>query len=344
MDSFYSGLAEHLQKGERLGLAVIIRQQGSAPRGAGACMARFADGTLAGTVGGGEAEHRCGQLLQQVVDENRAFVEHFHLGAQQAASIGMVCGGDVSVLFVPVDGQAAGAPALFEALAQAQTAPEQRWLLLSLQHGAAGAALLGAGNTLSTGSIAIPDADTQKDLCQEAPVLLEQDGTLLFSLPAGAQGAVYVFGGGHVAQKLVPQLAFLGFGCHVYDDRAEFANKALFPDALTTTVCSFEDVFNILPISARDYIVIMTRGHLSDYTLLAQALPTPARYIGMIGSRRKISATYTRLIQEEGFPYAAMARVHAPIGLDIKAQTPAEIAVSIAAEMIAERAKPLSGL
>lgn len=344
MDSLFQTVYSHLEKGEKAALACIVKQHGSTPRGAGACLARFADGSVSGTVGGGEVEHRSTGLAAAALEEQRAFIKEYSLGANHAASIGMVCGGDVGILFLPLDGSDEATRALFGRLAAPAAEEEDAWLLLACgPQGQGGAHLVKEGTVVAGSGFLPPDATANMaSLCKNTPVLRQSTGEeCLFSLPLGGQGIVYVFGGGHVAQHLVPALARVDFACHVADDRPEFANKMLFPDAKKVDVVDFKKVFGGLTVTRRDYIVIMTRGHLSDYDLLARALATPARYIGMIGSRRKISTTYTRLIKEEGRSYAEMARVHAPIGLPIGGETPAEIAVSIAAEMIGVRAKPL---
>jgi xanthine dehydrogenase accessory factor len=125
----------------------------------------------------------------------------------------------------------------------------------------------------------------------------------------------------------------------VLDDRAEFANFERFPEADTVRVLDdFEDGVDGLGIDADTYAVIVTRGHLYDRVVLGQVLKTEAAYIGMIGSRRKIDSIYRTLLKE-GFTAADFQRVHAPIGLDIQAETPEEIAVSIVAELIQKRAQ-----
>jgi xanthine dehydrogenase accessory factor len=148
-------------------------------------------------------------------------------------------------------------------------------------------------------------------------------------------GKVYVFGGGHVAQALVPVLAAADFDCAVLEDRPEFCRAELFCGAAATLIDNAR-VSDYITVTARDYLVLVTRGHRDDLLVLKQALKTPARYIGMIGSRRKAAAVFASL-REQGFTDEDLARVRAPIGLEIGSQTPAEIAVSIAAQLIQER-------
>ncbi|MEG0513759.1 MAG: XdhC family protein, partial [Clostridia bacterium] len=129
----------------------------------------------------------------------------------------------------------------------------------------------------------------------------------------------------------------LDFSPIVFDDRLEFANTALFPLAERVVLGDFSGIATKVTLTPADYVVIMTRGHHYDHELLTQVLGTPAAYIGLIGSRSKIAHTKS-LLFEEGFSEQDFQRVHTPIGLPIKAETPAEIAVSIAAEMILHRA------
>lgn len=151
-------------------------------------------------------------------------------------------------------------------------------------------------------------------------------------------GKVYIFGGGHVAQALVPALAAIDFRCVVLEDREAFCRPELFPGVEETRLIQNDDPAAYEGITADDYIAVMTRGHKDDLIVQAHALKTPARYIGVIGSRRKTAAVFARL-REMGYTDGDLARITTPIGLDIKAETPAEIAVSIAAQLIMIRAE-----
>ena len=158
-----------------------------------------------------------------------------------------------------------------------------------------------------------------------------------FALPAVRGGKVYIFGGGHVSQALVPAIAAVGFRPVVYDDRPEFADPALFPRAEAALCGPFTALSEQVCVTPDDYVVIMTRGHQADYEVLTQTLRSGAKYIGCIGSKKKLSICRDRLLAA-GFTAEEYARVHAPIGLAIGAETPEEIAVSVTAEMIAVRA------
>ncbi len=172
---------------------------------------------------------------------------------------------------------------------------------------------------------------------RRAPFLLDYQGREIFVEPLVHPGTVHLAGAGHVALAVAKLAAFVGFDCIVMDDRAEFANEDRYPEAKEVRVLqSFARCLENL--GQDDYVVIVTRGHLHDRDVLAQALRTKAGYIGMIGSRRKRAAVYESL-REEGVTDADLARVHCPIGLAIDADTPEEIALSIVAEMVQVRAK-----
>lgn len=160
----------------------------------------------------------------------------------------------------------------------------------------------------------------------------------LYIEPVVPQAKVYIFGGGHISLFVSRISAMAGFEVAVIDDRPDFANKERFPEAAEIVAADFEMVLPKMKAAGAAYLVIVTRGHAYDQEVLEWALRTDARYIGMIGSRKKIQTVYKNL-QAKGFAPEAFQRVHAPIGLDIGALTPEEIAVSIVAEMIQVRRK-----
>jgi len=147
-----------------------------------------------------------------------------------------------------------------------------------------------------------------------------------------------IVGAGHVAQPLCHMGALLGFRVSVLDDRPNFATRERFPDAENVFQADFDDPFRDTELHERSHILLVTRGHKYDYACLVRALRVdpPPNYIGMIGSRRRVRATYVQLL-EEGFDRGQLDRIHAPVGLDIGAETPEEIAVSVAAELVKVR-------
>ena len=159
----------------------------------------------------------------------------------------------------------------------------------------------------------------------------------VFVEPVVSDPVLYIFGAGHVSRQTVPCACRVGFQVVVIDDRPDFADTVHFPDARDVYHLPFEGVMDRLPVHGLSYLVIVTRGHMHDKNVLAQALKTKAAYIGMIGSTRKRDIIYKKLL-EEGFTQKDLSRVHSPIGLDIGAETPEEIAISIVAELIKVRA------
>ncbi len=155
----------------------------------------------------------------------------------------------------------------------------------------------------------------------------------VFIEPIGGAPSLFVFGAGHIAVPLAKMAAIVGYKISVIDERPDFATAARFPDAAEVVVSEIIPAYARLNIEKGSYIVIVTHGHKGDETALEGALKTPAKYIGMIGSKTKNQAVFAHLL-EKGFKQTDLDRAHAPIGLNIKAQTPEEIAVSILAEMI----------
>ena len=166
-------------------------------------------------------------------------------------------------------------------------------------------------------------------------------GTLeVFVEPILPQPMLYVFGGGHVSMAVAKAATAAGFGIGVVDDRETFANNERFPMA-QEIYTSYEDAFEKIHPNAASYLVIVTRGHKEDMRVLAWAVRTEARYVGMIGSKRKVLSVY-RALANEGYKPEEFERVYAPMGLEIGALSPEEIAVSIAAELVAVRRNALA--
>ena len=180
----------------------------------------------------------------------------------------------------------------------------------------------------------------------EAPWLLQKCGAIKaaetpedgwYATQVNIPGTVYLFGGGHISAALAKLLVPLGFSVTIMDDRAEFADPARFPADVKTICGDFGSLLDYVNLSEQDYAAVLTRGHAADTDVLRQLLGKPLRYLGCIGSRKKLALCKEQLLSE-GFSEEQWAKLHAPIGLDIGAQTPAEIAVAIAAELISVRA------
>ena len=281
-----------------------------------------------GQLSGGERRRvaLAAELLERGGDALRQF--RFTLG--DAASLGMVCGGGVTVQFQYLPAGEQRIIAVLRDLIEADGGNRDTWLLRRIE-----------GEQVTAMGLADRTGPRHLDILPEELELLCGNQAVFarkwLSIPVVKAGRTYLFGGGHVSQALVPVLASLGFRPVVYDDRPEFADPALFPGAERTLCGDFTRLTEQVTVTPEDYVVVMTRGHQADYEVLAQVLRSGARYLGCIGSRRKLALCRDRLL-EAGFTEAEYSRLHAPIGLAIGAQTPAEIAVSVAAEMIAVRA------
>jgi xanthine dehydrogenase accessory factor len=164
----------------------------------------------------------------------------------------------------------------------------------------------------------------------------------VFVEPILPQPVVYLFGGGHVCTAVAKAAHAVGFGIGVTDDREAFANLQRFPMA-QEVFTNFEEAFAKLRPNSSSYIVIVTRGHKEDMRVLSWAVRTEARYVGMIGSKRKVLSVY-KALEKEGYRMAEFENVHAPMGLEIGALSPEEIALSIVAELVAIRRNAPGGL
>ncbi len=145
-----------------------------------------------------------------------------------------------------------------------------------------------------------------------------------------------IFGAGHISKSLSKVATLAGFATAVIDNRENYANRERFPEAAQVIAAEYEDVFPQLPANDATYAIIVTRGHRDDMRVLRWAVDQPLRYIGMIGSKRK-TIEVVKHLRNEGVPIGRLSGIHAPMGLDIGAVTPEEIAVAVVAEMIARR-------
>jgi xanthine dehydrogenase accessory factor len=161
----------------------------------------------------------------------------------------------------------------------------------------------------------------------------------IFVEPVIPQPRAFIFGGGHVSKSISKVATLAGFSTSIVDNRDAFANQERFPEAEATYAEEYEDVFPKLPVNSSSYIIIVTRGHRDDMRVLRWAVNTPAKYIAMIGSKRKTISVVHEL-EKEGIPREAFEKVFAPMGLEIGAEMPEEIAISVVAEMIAVRRAP----
>ena len=328
----------HLCKGESIVLVTIISGHGSTPRGAGAMMVVVPTTQPVGTIGGGAVEYKAQQIALEALEKGKSLIQKFCLSSSDAAGLGMICGGDVTVYFQYVAPTAENMD-LMNAVARLCDDNADFWIIIKINtdfHWEMCASSAEGKIICSTREFSCPDL---KALLKSKSILLEYNSSIYYGQPLVRAGRVYLFGGGHIGQALVPILNRIAFPCVVIDDRKDFCSNTLFPLANETILSSFADIFTQIMVGPSDYIVIITRGHQNDYEVLVQALRTPVCYIGMVGSQRKVSAAFDRLTREGGFSESDIKRIYAPIGLDIGADTPEEIAVSIAAQLIKIRSQ-----
>lgn len=336
MKTIIKAVCSALERGRRVAVAVIVRQDGSAPRGPGARLAADEKGLLCGTVGGGLAEARVLEWCAAALREGTSRILSVDMDGHLDAGADMICGGRVVVLVEPLS--PADLP-LFRAMAAALTPSRD----------AAGQRAAGGTLYVSLASFARTFVDAQGGVVGaplpphmpspqgDHAVIVSVDGADWFIDPILPPWRLILAGGGHVSRPTAHMATLVDYAVTVLDDRPEFATPERFPDAEQTfTVPEFADCLAPLAPDARTSVVILTRGHVHDATVLAQALRTEAGYIGMIGSTRKRNQVYASLL-EAGFTQDDLQRVHCPVGLRINAQTPEEIAVSIVGELIAAR-------
>ena len=330
MEKVVQKLVEELAAGRDCVLVTLIAQTGSTPRGTGTLMLVGAAGLLAGTVGGGAIEARSIERGMALTGKNEAAVSSYDLSGANHSGLGMVCGGGVTVLFAPFNAADAEARAVAEAVQQALAQHRHGYLVQSLSDGMpalldeAGRLLAGRAPELAVKNIGF-SGETR-------------DG--YFLLPLAIRQRVVVCGGGHVARSLVPVLAGVDFRVTVVENRPDFVRPELFPQAEQVLLADYNGLQEneALQLRPDDFIVVMTHGHAHDFAVQEALLRKKYAYIGVIGSRTKIAAVNERL-RAAGISEEAIASVHTPIGLPIGAVTPAEIAISVAAECIAVRAE-----
>jgi len=340
VNDLLSTLNDWLNFGNNVVSATIATSEGSTPRTAGSKMLVLADRTMAGTVGGGLVEAQVLREAERVHAEGGARLMDFDLTGEIAAGADMICGGRLRVFLERIE---PAASPLFREL-ETRLGRGERCLFLTSLDGT-GRSLLGPRGDPAGGLLSPDTAEAVRaaGVGIQAPVLFTSEGRRWFLEPYSSPDPLLIAGAGHVSRPTAQMASMVGFAVTVLDDRPEFANRERFPWAREIVVTP--DLGDCLAGSALGHdasLVIVTRGHVHDGAVLAKALRTDAGYIGMIGSRRKRDAIYARL-RQDGFTDGDIARVRCPIGLDIGAETPEEIAVSIVAELIQERAKRRGG-
>lgn len=333
-----------LEKDEQLVMATVIRTKGSTPQKPGAKLLVRKDGTGVGTLGGGCVEgdiwYAASQLMRRGGD---AQYREYELNEDLAAEDGLVCGGTMFFLIDPVyrpeeyldvakeiDNAYEGGPSV--ALAS---------LIRSANGlGSIGSKLFIREDGSTEGSLG--DLRLDHDAVKRARNLMAMgrneyvitdEGVEYFIEAYTTPPQLVICGGGHVSRALASHAKPLGFRLFITDDREEFANTQRFPEADIVVAKKPEDALKELPINPNTFIVVATRGHRFDNVALAAAADTPARYVGLMGSKRKTILIYEDLVRM-GLDEERLREIRSPIGLDIHARTPEEIAISIMGEIL----------
>lgn len=309
--AFVSALAEELAAGRRVGLASLLATTGSMPRHEGARLAVTEAGLLIGTVGGGAVERLAIERAREARAGGASSLEWYRTGDE------MACGGDALLAARP--------------LAE-RDLPFLRDLLDTLERGEPACVEEAWEDPASPTLSLVPPARLSRPTWDDAARTYRE--------PVCAPCRLHVFGAGHVGAALVGLAAAAGFEPHVYDDRPELATPEALPDAASVSCGSFEELAASAPIAPNDAVVVLTHGHVHDQAVLLAVLGREVQpaYVGCIGSRRK-SALAREHLAAAGVPAGRVDAVHMPIGLAIGAVTPAEIAVSIVAQLIGCRAE-----
>lgn len=326
-------MEQRLLAGEDLALVTVTAASGATPRGTGARMLVGDEGRICGTIGGGAVEYRAEQLALQVLRDRCSASRSFSLNRDDVQNLGMICGGEVAVFFHYIPARDAAAVALCREAERLFAEGTALWLLSDLHAG--GALSL---YTKEGGFFGHPCPPWLADQLTRQPRHIQLDGADFCVEQIGSAGHVYLFGGGHVSQELEPVLTHLGFRCVVLEDRPEFARRELFPTAEDIKLVDFNRVDDYIALGPEDYVCILTRGHSYDTAVQAQVLPHRPCYVGVIGSRKKAAGVRKALKEDYGLSEELLDLVTTPIGLDIGGETPAEIAISIAAQLIQVRA------
>ncbi len=348
MRELYARMAELDREGRRFAVATVVRTTGSTPQVVGAKMLVDDLGRTYGTLGGGCVEGDAFEEAKRVLREGGASLREYELTEDLAWDTGLVCGGTMWIHIEPGERalHVGGRDLLGDVLAASATGRPIGLATLLRRDGhdirPAGKMFVepdgGGGGTLGDPAL----DERARTLALEAlragtprTVALD-DRTELLVEPIVAKPHLVIAGGGHVGLALARLGSQLDYAVTVVDDRPEFAARERFPDGVEVVRADMVDALRTLPIGWNAFIVVATRGHKLDAHCLRAALGTPARYVGLLGSKRK-TILIERMLREEGLPEERIRAVHAPVGLDLGGRTPAEIALSVLAELAMER-------
>ena len=325
------------ERGEHVGLATIVATRGSTPQKVGARLLARDGQRFAGTLGGGAVEAEAIREATLAAAGGPPVVREYALSTG-VDDWGLACGGTMVVFVERLDERALG---WLKPAVEATEGHDPIAVVTVVDGEAPGARLLVSEAEVGA---ALPDAALtaaavelgRRALAQDAAELGAEAGVRLYAEPFGPPPALIVLGAGHVGKALAGLARGLGISVTVVDDRPEYASRERFPEADRVVAAPVGETLGWLPVGPRTAVVVAMRNQELDYEATAAALRTPARYVGLLGARRKAMLVTERLVAD-GFTIERVRALRAPIGLDIGARTPEEIAVSILAEWLMVR-------
>ncbi|MFO7864176.1 MAG: XdhC family protein [Salinivirgaceae bacterium] len=309
---------KHLAAGRNVALMVILETKGSSPGKVGFKMTVADNGELHGSIGGGSAEYAAVEMAKKMHREKQTtpiIKRQVHTGKEEEDSSGMICSGEQTFAIIMLGAEDLDA---VRALEKNVGALRKGNLVLSE------AGLMYEANEKSV---------------SEAVFSPKTAEGWKYTEPVGLENAVYIFGGGHVSVDLSNLLNMLGFYVQVFDNRNDISTLKANTFAHEKHVIRFEDAGKYVPEGENVYVVIMTVGHMHDLQVLEQMVGKKVKYLGMMGSRSKVT-TIHELLKSKGFAEKQISNIHMPIGEPIYSHTPKEIAVSISAEIIKVKNRP----
>src|SRR5438105_753510 len=357
MREIYARIAELEREGRRFAVATVVRTTGSTPQVVGAKLLVDDLGRLVGTLGGGCVEGDAFVEAKRVIETGDASLREYELTEETAWDTGLVCGGTMWIAIEPGEKvvRFAGRDLLGDVLAASSGGNPVAVATLMRKHGkelvAAGKLFVETdakgGGTLGDAALDRRARDAALDALGRgtARTVVLDDETELLVEPVLAKPRLILVGGGHVGLAIANLAAQLDYQITVIDDRPEFANRERFggagagaPGRGATEIVNMDmaKALETMPIGWNTFIVIATRGHKLDATCLRAAVKTQARYVGLLGSKRK-TILIAQMLRSEGVSDERIRAVHAPIGLDLGGRTPAEIALSVMSELSLER-------
>ena len=327
--SIYGIIGNYLKEDKTGAIATVISRDGSAPRDVGAKMFVGEDRQIYGTIGGGKMEFDVYDRIMTIMGENRPEIVHIRMNAKEIAAKGMICGGKVDVLIEPVHKKY---EELYNRLEYLENTDQNAVIATQFKEEKLLKTIIERDMEITGDEIVSKNKKAFVEYVSNVN-LYTTEGILIEALHHAP--SLYIFGGGHVSHFIAKIAKIVGFYIIIVDDREEFANKEKFPDADEFIVKPFKNVYDSLKFTGREFVVIVTRGHRYDIEVLRETLKNETRYVGMIGSKRKVKMILKHM-RKIGFDDATVDRVHSPIGL-FRAETPQEIAVSIVAELVKVR-------